>query len=92
MGKSAASCSQTENSDTYWHKPVWLPAVTQATSDRCHETIEQKIQRQHQGSAATAPAKLIQNRREENREGVPGTINQHHANSNNTYDDPAVEK
>jgi len=50
------------------------PAVTQATSHRRHETINEQVQRQHEGGAAAAPTKLIQNRGKEDREGVPDSI------------------
>ena len=92
LGKGTAGGRQTENNNAYRHEPVRLPAVTQTTGYRRDEAINEEVQREHEGSAATTPAELVQNRGKEDREGVPDAVYQHHADGSNADNNPTVEK
>ncbi len=91
-GKGTADRRQTENNNAYRHEPVRLPAVTQATGYRRDEAINEKVQREHEGSATAAPAELVQNRGKEDREGVPDAVYQHHAEDGDANNNPAIKK
>jgi len=71
LGEGTAGSSQAKNNYAYQHDPPRFPAVAKATSYRRHEAIDEEVQRQHYGSATSAPTEFIQNRREEDGEGVP---------------------
>ena len=92
LGEGRADGGQSEKGDAYRHEPVWLPAVAQTTGYRRHKAIEEEVQREHEGGAAAAPTEFIQNRGEEDREGMPDAVDEGHADDGDAENNPSIEK
>ena len=92
VSESTAGRSQTDDTHADYHDSPRFPPVAEGTGQRSHQPINKQVQREHYGGTATAPAEFVQYRWKEYRKGVPGTVNQSHAEDGGADDYPSVEK